>query len=41
MLFKDINAEGKPAGSFALTRVEDVWDAIRHFFSHQAQDAQA
>ena len=41
MLFKDIAAEGKPAGSFALSRVEDVWDAIRHFFQHQAQDAEA
>jgi sporulation protein YhbH len=41
MLFKDISAEGKPAGSFALSRVEDVWDAVRHFFQHQAQDAGA
>jgi uncharacterized sporulation protein YeaH/YhbH (DUF444 family) len=41
MLFKDINAAGKPAGSFALSRVEDVWDAIRHFFQHQAEDVGA
>jgi len=40
-LFKEINAEGKPAGSFALTRVEDVWDAVRHFFQHQAQDVKS
>jgi sporulation protein YhbH len=40
-LFREINADGLPAGSFALSRVEDVWDAIRHFFQHQAQDAEA
>jgi sporulation protein YhbH len=37
-LFKEINADGLPAGSFALSRVEDVWDAIRHFFQHQQQE---
>jgi uncharacterized sporulation protein YeaH/YhbH (DUF444 family) len=40
-LFKEINGDGLPAGSFALTRVEDVWDAIRHFFRHQSQDVEA
>jgi uncharacterized sporulation protein YeaH/YhbH (DUF444 family) len=35
VLFKDIRADGKAAGSFALARVEDVWDAIRHFFRHE------
>jgi sporulation protein YhbH len=38
-LFKEMSAEGKPAGSFALSRVEDVWDAVRHFFQHQQKDA--
>jgi uncharacterized sporulation protein YeaH/YhbH (DUF444 family) len=37
-LFKEMAAEGKPAGSFALSRVEDVWDAVRHFFQHQQKD---
>lgn len=36
-LFKSMHAEGKPTGSFPLGRVEDVWDAVRHFFQHQAQ----
>ncbi len=36
-LFRSMNAEGKPTGSFSLGRVEDVWDAVRHFFQHQAQ----
>jgi uncharacterized sporulation protein YeaH/YhbH (DUF444 family) len=37
-LFKALTAQGKPVGSFAISRVEDVWDAVRHFFQHQAQD---
>lgn len=35
-LFKSLETAGKPAGSFAISRVEDVWDAVRHFFRHQA-----
>ncbi len=27
---------GKPAASFVISRFEDVWDAVRHFFQHQA-----
>jgi uncharacterized protein len=41
MLFREIAAEGQPVGSFALTRVEDVWDAVRHFFQHQQQESAA
>lgn len=35
-LFKSLETAGKPVGSFAISRVEDVWDAVRHFFRHQA-----
>ncbi len=35
-LFKSLADSGKPAASFALSRFEDVWDAVRHFFQHQA-----
>ncbi len=35
-LFKALAEEGKPAGSFAVGRVEDIWEAVRHFFQHQA-----
>ena len=35
-LFKALADEGKPAASFAVSRFEDIWDAVRHFFQHQA-----
>jgi sporulation protein YhbH len=35
-LFKALADSGKPVGSFALNRVEDIWEAVRHFFQHQA-----
>jgi hypothetical protein len=35
-LFKALTDDGKPAASFAINRFEDVWDAVRHFFQHQA-----
>jgi uncharacterized sporulation protein YeaH/YhbH (DUF444 family) len=34
-IFKTIAAEGAPAGSYALTTGESVWDAIRAFFQDQ------
>jgi len=40
-LFKALADAGKPVGSFALNRVEDIWDAVRHFFQHQASDSDA
>jgi uncharacterized protein len=36
-LFRDLDSAGKAAGSYAISKVEDVWDAVRHFFQHQAQ----
>ena len=38
-IFKTIAAEGAPAGSYALTTNESVWDAIRAFFREQVADA--
>lgn len=38
-LFKALADAGKPVGSFALNRVEDIWEAVRHFFQHQASDS--
>jgi sporulation protein YhbH len=38
-LFKALTEAGKPAGSFALNRVEDIWEAVRHFFQHQASES--
>ena len=35
-LFKALADGGKPAASFAVSRFEDIWDAVRHFFQHQA-----
>ena len=35
-LFKALADAGKPAASFAISRFEDIWDAVRHFFQHQA-----
>jgi uncharacterized protein len=39
-LFKALGEEGKPAGSFAVSRVEDIWEAVRHFFQQQASEPQ-
>jgi uncharacterized sporulation protein YeaH/YhbH (DUF444 family) len=38
-IFAELEHGGLPAGSFALGRVEDVWSAIRHFFSHEQRTA--
>jgi sporulation protein YhbH len=38
-LFKSLAAEGKAVGSFAINRVEDIWNAVKHFFSHEAKSA--
>jgi hypothetical protein len=39
-LFKSLGDAGKPVGSFALNRIEDIWEAVRHFFQHQARDTE-
>jgi sporulation protein YhbH len=37
-LFKSLAEGGKPAGSFAVSRAEDIWEAVRHFFQQQARE---
>jgi len=37
-LFRSIASSGKDAGSFAITKLEDIWQAVRHFFKHQAAE---
>ncbi|HKE43556.1 MAG TPA: DUF444 family protein [Steroidobacteraceae bacterium] len=39
-LFKALGEEGKPAGSFAVSRIEDIWEAVRHFFQQQAAETE-
>jgi sporulation protein YhbH len=36
-LFKSFAAQGKAVGSFALTKVDDIWAAVKHFFSHESK----
>src|SRR5262249_54038141 len=38
-LFAQFEAEGQRVGSFSVSDAEDIWDAVRHFFQHQARDA--
>jgi len=37
-LFRSISSNGKAAGSFAISKLEDIWEAVRHFFKHQAAE---
>jgi uncharacterized sporulation protein YeaH/YhbH (DUF444 family) len=36
-LFRQLAAAGRPAASFAIREIEEIWGAVRHFFRHQAQ----
>lgn len=36
-LFKALSERGRAAGSFAVGAIEDIWQAVRHFFQHQAK----
>ena len=38
-LFKSLAERGRPAGSFAVGAIEDIWQAVRHFFQHQAKQS--
>ncbi len=35
LLFREYAERGKAVGSFAITQLENIWDAVRHFFKHQ------
>lgn len=39
-LFGELADDNYPVGSFTLARVEDIWAAIRHFFSHEQRASQ-
>lgn len=34
-LFREYAERGKAVGSFAISQLENIWDAVRHFFKHQ------
>ena len=36
-LFQELAQQGQPAGSFTVSQHEEIWAAVRHFFSHQAK----
>lgn len=38
-LFRSLSSQGKSADSFAITKLEDIWDAVKHFFKHQAAES--
>ena len=35
-IFRELAAAGHAAGSCNVTRPEDIWNAVRHFFAHEA-----
>jgi len=37
-LFSELASAGKAAGSFAVNAVEDIWEAVKHFFQNQARE---
>lgn len=39
VLFKRIKDQGTPAGSYAISGEQDIWPAIKAFFTEQAQEA--
>jgi uncharacterized sporulation protein YeaH/YhbH (DUF444 family) len=39
-LFSTLVAAGQPVGYFTVTGLEDLWAAVRHFFSHEAKVAE-
>lgn len=38
-LFASLAVTGKPVGSFAVRQLEDIWQAVRHFFRHEQKEA--
>jgi len=35
LLFREYAERGKAVGSFAINQLENIWDAVRHFFKNQ------
>jgi hypothetical protein len=40
-LFAELSSAGCAAGSYALNDFDDVWGAVRHFFSAEAKALEA
>jgi uncharacterized sporulation protein YeaH/YhbH (DUF444 family) len=40
-IFRELAAAGNAAGACTVTRPEDIWTAVRHFFAHEAGAAPA
>ena len=38
-IFKRLASAGRPAASFAIRQLDEIWAAVRHFFQHQAQES--
>lgn len=38
-LFQRLAQAGRPAASFAIRQLEEIWAAVRHFFQHQAKES--
>jgi len=36
-MFQRLARAGRPAASFAIRQLEEIWAAVRHFFQHQAK----
>jgi hypothetical protein len=37
-MFQRLARAGRPAASFAIRQLEEIWAAVRHFFQHQAKE---
>jgi uncharacterized sporulation protein YeaH/YhbH (DUF444 family) len=37
-MFERLARAGRPAASFAIRELEEIWSAVRHFFRHQARE---
>jgi uncharacterized sporulation protein YeaH/YhbH (DUF444 family) len=40
-LFRNLAGGGDSVGSFPVSRMEDIWNAVRHFFTRQQRAAEA
>jgi uncharacterized sporulation protein YeaH/YhbH (DUF444 family) len=40
-LFRNAGGAAGSIGSFPVSRMEDIWNAVRHFFSHQQREQEA
>ncbi len=38
-MFQRLERAGRPAASFAIRQLDEIWAAVRHFFQHQAKES--